>query len=226
MVADIYDVTEALMVPDPSLSIRDRAIASWPPAWHGQNLRDILVTLGYDVDIPWKELSEEERHWIVLTEDTPTVPVYPGSARKTHVSQSGKKSTLRVMGTFTGARRYVLHTFAHTQSALMRKRVSSFMEGCVLSATERLKPESLSVTFAGVDIGGFMQMPLDQLAELLLPISWGDFKHASCRADTDRDITRRDRTERAGSGRAVHSVTPDVCGPQHYRQRNDRLLND
>src|SRR5690349_6500731 len=49
----VYDVTEPSMVPDPSLSIRDRAIASWPPAWHGQNLRDILVTLGYDVDIPW-----------------------------------------------------------------------------------------------------------------------------------------------------------------------------
>ena len=28
------------------------------------------------------------------------------------------------MGTFTSARRYVLHTFATTQSALMKKRVS------------------------------------------------------------------------------------------------------
>ncbi len=27
------------LVPDDSLSIRERAIASWPPAWHGQNLR-------------------------------------------------------------------------------------------------------------------------------------------------------------------------------------------
>src|SRR5699024_12611838 len=36
----IYDVPEAMMVPDPTLSIRDRAIASWPPAWQGQNLRD------------------------------------------------------------------------------------------------------------------------------------------------------------------------------------------
>src|ERR1700685_4138944 len=48
----VYDFTEAAMVPDPSLSIRDRAIAAWPPAWHGQNLRDILVTLGYDIDTP------------------------------------------------------------------------------------------------------------------------------------------------------------------------------
>ena len=43
----IYDVTERSMVPDDTLTIRERAIASWPPAWHGQNLRDILVTLGY-----------------------------------------------------------------------------------------------------------------------------------------------------------------------------------
>ncbi|MEN1688678.1 excinuclease ABC subunit A, partial [Pseudomonas aeruginosa] len=45
----VYEVTEAIMVPDPSLSIRERAIASWPPAWQGQNLRDILVSMGYDV---------------------------------------------------------------------------------------------------------------------------------------------------------------------------------
>src|SRR4030081_1276485 len=42
----IYDVTERSMVPDPSLTIRERAIAAWPTAWHGQNLRDIAVTLG------------------------------------------------------------------------------------------------------------------------------------------------------------------------------------
>ncbi|MEA2722155.1 MAG: excinuclease subunit, partial [Candidatus Eremiobacteraeota bacterium] len=52
----IYDVTENSMVPDPSLTIRERAIAAWPTAWHGQNLRDIAVTLGYDVDRPWREL--------------------------------------------------------------------------------------------------------------------------------------------------------------------------
>lgn len=49
------------------------------------------------------------------------------------------------------------------------------MEGklCPVCHGKRLKSESLSVTFAGVDIGEFMQMPLDQLAELLLPISRG-----------------------------------------------------
>ena len=56
----VYEVTEQSMVPDDSLTIRERAIAAWPPAWHGQNLRDILVTLGYDVDKPWRELPKKD----------------------------------------------------------------------------------------------------------------------------------------------------------------------
>ena len=74
----VHEVTEAAMVPDPSLTIRERAIASWPPAWQGQNLRDILVTLGYDVDTPWKKLPRKARDWILFTEEQPTVPVYAG----------------------------------------------------------------------------------------------------------------------------------------------------
>src|ERR1700754_165637 len=74
----VYEVTEATMVPDPSLTIRERAIASWPPALQGQNLRDILVSMGYDVDRPWKDLPKKERNWILFTEETPTVPVYAG----------------------------------------------------------------------------------------------------------------------------------------------------
>ncbi len=78
----VYEVTERSMVPDDSLTIRERAVAAWPPAWHGQNLRDILTTLGYDVDKPWRELPKKERDWILFTDEQPTVPVYPGFNRE------------------------------------------------------------------------------------------------------------------------------------------------
>src|SRR5437763_7421081 len=74
----IYEVTERSLVPDDSLTIRERAVAAWPTAWQGQNLRDILVTLGYDVDRPWRELSKKDRDWILFTDEQPTVPVYAG----------------------------------------------------------------------------------------------------------------------------------------------------
>ncbi|MBF8753928.1 excinuclease ABC subunit UvrA [Pseudomonas guariconensis] len=171
----VYEVSEASLVPDPTLSIRDRAIAAWPPAWHGQNLRDILVTLGYDVDRPWKDLPQEDRDWILFTEETPTVPVYAGLTPAETRTALKRKLEPSYMGTFTGARRYVLHTFANTQSALMRKRVSRFMEGrpCPACDGKRLKPEALSVTFCGVDIGTLAQMPLDQVVALLEPVSRG-----------------------------------------------------
>jgi len=208
----VYEVTEALMVPDPSLSIRERAIASWPPAWHGQNLRDILVTLGYDIDVPWKKLPKKDRDWILFTEETPTVPVYAGFTPAETRAALKRKLEPSYMGTYTGARRYVLHTFANTQSALMRKRVSRYMEGrlCPACHGKRLKPEALSVTFAGVDIGEFMRLSLDQLADLLEPIAQGDFSAHSRGARTSGSATKRDRTQRAASGRPVHAGAPDV----------------
>src|ERR1700744_2370558 len=62
----IYDVTERSLVPDDALTIRERAVAAWPPAWHGQNLREILMTLGIDVDVPWRELPKKTRDWILF----------------------------------------------------------------------------------------------------------------------------------------------------------------
>ena len=171
----VYEVTEKTMVPDDSLTIRQRAVASWPPAWQGQNQRDILVTLGYDVDVPWRDLPKKQRDWILFTEETPTVPVYGGLTPEQTREALKRKMEPSYQGTFTGARRYVLHTFTHSQSALMKKRVSQFMIGaaCEVCAGKRLKPEALSVTFAGLDIGEFSQLPLSQLAQKLKPVAEG-----------------------------------------------------
>jgi excinuclease ABC subunit A len=123
----IYDVTEESMVPDPSLTIRERAVAAWPTAWQGQNLRDILVTLGYDVDKPWRRMSRKERNWILFTEEQPTVPVYAGFTAAETRQALKRKLEPSYMGTFTSARRYVMQTFAKSESARMKKRVSAYM---------------------------------------------------------------------------------------------------
>ena len=162
----VYEVTEATLVPDPSLTIRERAVAAWPMAWQGQNLRDILVTLGYDVDIPWRDLPQAQRDWILFTEETPTAPVYAGLTPAQTRAALKRKQEPSYQGTFSGARRYVLHTFMHSQSAQMRKRVSQFMRPspCPLCAGKRLKREALSVTFAGLDIAELSHLSLQALA--------------------------------------------------------------
>jgi excinuclease ABC subunit A len=171
----VYDVTERSMVPDDMRTIRDRAIAAWPPAWHGQNLRDILVTLGYDVDRPWRELPKQDRDWILYTEETPTVPVYAGYTPAETRRALKRKEEPSYMGTFTGARKYVLETFAKTESPLMKKRVSQFLASteCPECHGKRLRPEPLSVRFAGLDIADMSRQPFKRLAEVFGPYAAG-----------------------------------------------------
>lgn len=211
----VYEVTERSMVPNESLTIRERAIAAWPPAWHGQNLRDILVTLGYDVDKPWRDLPKKDRDWILYTDEHPTVPVYAG------LTPAQTKAALRArqepsyQGTFTGARQYVLSTFATTQSALMKRRVSRFMVGslCPVCDGKRLKREALSVTFAGVDIGTLSQWPLDRVADLLRKAAQGIFEkdsEQSGEATLSRSQARRDTQRRVAAGGSAHLASPNV----------------
>ncbi len=171
----IYDVTERSLVPDPSLSIRERAIAAWPPAWHGQNLRDILVSLGYDIDRPWRELPRKDRNWILFTDEQPRVPVYIGYDAAEARRAIKRKEEPSYMGTFSSARRYVMDTFATTPSAMIKKRVAKFMGStqCPLCHGKRLHRESLAVTFAGLDIAECSSLPLKRLSELLRPFASG-----------------------------------------------------
>ncbi|WP_382303636.1 excinuclease ABC subunit A [Herbiconiux sp. UC225_62] len=165
----VFDVPLELMVPDDSLSIRDGALAAWPTAWHGKQLRDSLISLGYDIDVPWRDLSEEQRTWALFTDESPQVPIFtdrsPAEVRK--AVAAGRSP--RYMSTFLGVRRYVLDTFANSKSARMRERASSFMRSvlCPTCGGRRLKPEALAVTFEGRTITDVAAMPLDEVSELM-----------------------------------------------------------
>ena len=167
----VHQVDERSLVPDDTLTIRDRAVAAWPTAWQGQNLRDILVTLGYDVDKPWRELPKKDRDWILFTDEQPTVPVYAGYTPAETRRALKRKEEPSYMGTFTGARKYVVQTYATTQSAMMKRRVAQFLssDDCPVCKGRRLKPEALSVKFAGLDIAEISRLPLKKLDALVKP---------------------------------------------------------
>lgn len=171
----VYDATEESMVPDPNLSIREKAIAAWPSAWQGQNLRDILTTMGFDIDLPWKKIPKKDRDWILYTDERPTVPVYAGFTVKEVKAAIKSKMEPSYQGTFTGARNYVLTTFATTQSQLMKKRVQAFMISslCPVCLGKRLKIESLQVRFAGMDIAEISELPIKKLRDVIRPYAQG-----------------------------------------------------
>jgi excinuclease ABC subunit A len=159
----IHRVTEDTLVPDPSLTIREGAVAAWPGAWQGQNLRDILITLGYDIDKPWRKLSKKQRDWILFTDEQPTVEIHPDRHNVT--------ADYYYNGTFSSAERHVRHTLANSQSAMMRRRVLKFVDSvdCPVCHGSGLRPEALAVRFAGRNIAEYVAMPLADLADALRP---------------------------------------------------------
>ncbi|MFF9838384.1 ATP-binding cassette domain-containing protein [Streptomyces sp. NPDC013740] len=157
----VHETSEELLVPDPGLSIRQGAIAAWPGAWQGKNLRDVLDTLGHDVDRPWRELDAKDREWILFTDEQPVVTVHP-------VREAGRIQR-PYQGTYMSARRYVMHTFSDSKSATLRAKAERFLTSspCPVCGGSRLRPEALAVTFAGRTIAELAGLPLTDLARTL-----------------------------------------------------------
>ena len=177
----VYQVTEQSLVPDPTLTIRERAIQGWPTAWHGQNLRDMLTTLGYDVDKPWKDLPKKERDWILFTDDQPVVPVYGGYDTAEVKRAIRRKEEPDYHGNFSSAKRWVMNTFATTQNAHIKQRVSKYMISgdCAVCHGKRLRRESLTVKFAGLDIAEMSRLPMKALMDIMAPYGEATAAHSS-----------------------------------------------
>ena len=170
-----HDVTEDLLVPDPSLSIRDGAIAAWPGAWQGHNLRRIVKNLGVDVDRPWRELAPDVRDWVLFTEERPSVLIRPQDK-----DGGGGRD---YMGTFRSARSHVHHVLGGSPSQAMREKMLRFVRSstCPACHGSGLRPDALAVTFSGLTIAEVNTLPFHGLVELLRP-------HASATTD---DVTGR-----------------------------------
>jgi excinuclease ABC subunit A len=159
----MYTVTEKSLVPDASLSIREGAIAAWPGAWQGKNLRDIVLALGYDIDKPWRELPSAKRRWLLFTDQQPVVAVEPGEDRNEGYYN----------GKFVSAKRHVLQTLAQSKSERMRERALRFVVTgeCSVCHGSKLRPEVLKVRFAGHNIAELNAVPLSELASVLRPMA-------------------------------------------------------
>jgi excinuclease ABC subunit A len=159
----VHDVTEELLVPDPSLSIREGAIAAWPGAWQGANLRSVVRGLGIDIDRPWGRLRKKDRHWLLFTDEQPSVLIEPERDRVDY----------GYYGKFWSARKHVMHVLADSKSERMRERALRFVEEvpCPECHGSGLRPEALAVTFAGHSIAEVNELPLTEVVRLLRPVA-------------------------------------------------------
>ncbi|MDR7328465.1 UvrABC system protein A [Corynebacterium guangdongense] len=156
-----YVPTEASMVREPDKTINEGAITAWPGAWAGKNFRDILDTLGFPMDTPWRELDRDTRDWILFTDERPEVTVTP-DRRADQVEK-------QYQGIWRSVASYLRKTLAETESDTLRRRAISFMEEheCPTCHGRRLSAEALTVRWAGLPIDELNALSLTRLKTLV-----------------------------------------------------------
>ncbi|HWJ38672.1 MAG TPA: excinuclease ABC subunit UvrA [Sphingomicrobium sp.] len=140
---------EDLVVPNHNISIAKGAVVpcakSNPPSpYYMQVLSSLARAYGFDLNIAWKDLSEEARGVILH-----------GTGGKAVVLRfiDGKRS-YEVKKPFEGVIGNLNRRMLQTESAWMREELSRYQASrpCEVCHGARLKPEALSVKIAGEDI--------------------------------------------------------------------------
>ena len=154
-----------LVVPNPSLSILEGAIAAY--GWH--NVRgDSIARMyfealgkkyGFDLNTPFQDLSDQAKD--VILNGT------KGEKLKLSYQRADGKGTFQQA--FEGILNNVERRFAETQSDSSRKELEALMSECPCPTCQgrRLKKEALAVTVGGLSIDTFCHKPVNDALDFV-----------------------------------------------------------
>ena len=148
------EIDPELVIPDPTLSISEGAVAPWPVGHNGYYegiVQGLAEHYGIDLEMPWQDLSERERD-LVLNGT---------KGERIHVSYRNRMGFKRSYSTsFEGVLANLSRRYRETDSDASREKIEEFMSlrPCPECHGARLKPEVLAVTVGGKDIHEFTGM--------------------------------------------------------------------
>ena len=160
------EVDPELVVPDPSRSLADGAIAPWSGGHINDYFSRLIEALGdamgFTMSTPWSRLSAAARKALLYGYDD-----------QVHVRYKNRYGRQRSYYTsFEGAIPYIQRRHSEAESDSSRERFAGYMREvpCPVCKGSRLKPVSLAVTVAGRSIADLCALPIGELAKLLLGI--------------------------------------------------------
>ncbi len=149
-----------LIVPDPTLSIEDGAIAPWGGGFKGfylQAMRAVADHFGFSTEVPWQDMDEDAREIILYGSGATSI--------KTTIKGKGSnawKSNKPFEGVIPNLRRRINETDSHSQREKLAKFQSTV--SCKDCGGQRLKPEALAVKIDGLDIAAASAMSISEAA--------------------------------------------------------------
>ncbi len=157
------EVDPELVVPDPTKTLAQGAVAPWAGAhsmdYFGRLLEALGDELGFSTHTPWEKLSAKAKRAVLRGHDT-----------QVHVHYRNRYGRTRSYWTsFEGAVPYVARRHSEAESDTSRERFEGFMREVPCPACDgtRLKPESLAVTLGGRSIAEVAGTSIGECTEFL-----------------------------------------------------------
>jgi len=170
------EVDPELLVPDPTLSIADGAIAPWSNVvsnYYEQVARAIAERYGVDLDEPWEDLSQEDRDIFLHGTDEP-LPI-------SYRNRFGRRRSYATR--FPGILANLQRRYRETDSENVKERIAEYMSlrPCPACGGARLRPESRAVLVGGTRIEDFCALSARRALEWLAHVEL---------SETDRHVAR------------------------------------
>ncbi|MGH2929122.1 MAG: excinuclease ABC subunit UvrA, partial [Solirubrobacteraceae bacterium] len=149
------EIDPELVVPDPTLSIGEGAIAPWAVSasdYYGQLTQAIAERYAVDLDTPWQDLPPESREFFL----------YGTNGERVQISYRNRFGRRRSYATqFEGIVPNLERRYRETDSDWAREKIEEYMtlRPCPECQGARLRPESRAVLVSGMAIHEFTAMP-------------------------------------------------------------------
>ena len=150
-------VDPSRIVPDPDMSLREGAIASFPDlatGWSRHKLDALSSYYGFDLKTPYKELDPHVRE----------ILLHGSGEEKIEYKIEFEKGRWEYVGGFEGAIPNLERRYRETKSENVRRWIEGFMavDECPACHGARLRPEALAVTVGGLPISEITAMSVKQ----------------------------------------------------------------
>ncbi len=168
-----YEVDPDLVVPDPSLSLAEGALAPWAGGrnrWFDRLLETLATARGFSMEVPWKDLGKADRKAIL----------YGTGSRRIDLRYKNRFGRERSFTTsYEGIVPWLARRHSEAESDTLREAVEAYMREvpCIECGGARLKAESLAVTIGGRNIHELCSLPIAGGAEAVADLELTEREH-------------------------------------------------
>jgi excinuclease ABC subunit A len=171
------EIDPELVVPDPSLSIGEGALAPWANSssnYYEQVTEAIADRYDVDLEVPWEELSQEERDLFLSGTNGEPLQV-------TYRNRYGRRRSYATR--FEGIVKNLERRYRETDSEWRREKIEEYMSlrACPVCDGARLRAESRAVLVGGTRIEDFCALSARRALEWLKDVEL---------SETDRHVAR------------------------------------